>query len=442
MIDEISTAPDAAFTEPLPTQLGLVTAESASRKNLEQLIQLRWIAVAGQIAAMAFVSGFLGVDLPLAAMSFALGVLIVLNFASLAVLRSDLRFDDRALLASLLLDVLALTAQLYLSGGATNPFAFLYILQVTLAAVLLPTRFAVAVAMATGVALGAIWVFNVPLQLPAESPQDLSSLRVAGTVVCFGLEAILLLVFITRITRNLRERDAHLAELRQHAAEESHIVRMGLLASGAAHELGTPLATLSVILSDWRRLPMVAGDQQLLAEIGEMEHAVGLCKSILTGVLMSAGEARGEAPHLTTLGQFLTELVDEWRQSRGTAALFFHTRIADDPPIISDPVLKLVIYNVLDNALEVSPNWISLDAAQEGERVVFRIADEGPGFDKDILPLVGKPYVSTKGRPGGGLGLFLVTNVVRKLGGRVTASNRKAGGALVEIELPLDRLAP
>ncbi len=87
-----------------------------------------------------------------------------------------------------------------------------------------------------------------------------------------------------------------LAALRQRAAEEEHIVRMGLLASGAAHELGTPLATLSVILGDWLRMPAFADDAELRAEIGEMQAQLQRCKSIVSGILLSAGEARGEAP--------------------------------------------------------------------------------------------------------------------------------------------------
>src|SRR3546814_8697864 len=89
------------------------------------------------------------------------------------------------------------------------------------------------------------------------------SLHLTGMLACFLLDAVLLVVFVTRVSRNLRERDAHVAAMRQHAAEESHIVRLGLLASGAAHELGTPLSSLSVILGDWRRMPAVAGDTDL-----------------------------------------------------------------------------------------------------------------------------------------------------------------------------------
>src|SRR3546814_16895625 len=100
------------------------------------------------------------------------------------------------------------------------------------------------------------------------------------------------------------------------AAEEDHIVRMGLLASGAAHELGTPLSTLSVILGDWHHEPAFQSNPQLLEEIEDMQAEVKRCKTIVTGILLSAGEARGESPHVTTVGDFLDELTEDWRKTR------------------------------------------------------------------------------------------------------------------------------
>src|SRR6185369_3477403 len=98
--------------------------------------------------------------------------------------------------------------------------------------------------------------------------------------------------FISRINANLRRRDARLAALRQRAAEEDHIVRMGLLASGAAHELGTPLSSLSVLIGDWKSMPRFADDTDMQEDLEDMEAAIKRCKTIVSGILMSAGEAR------------------------------------------------------------------------------------------------------------------------------------------------------
>ncbi|NWM54803.1 sensor histidine kinase, partial [Escherichia coli] len=102
-------------------------------------------------------------------------------------------------------------------------------------------------------------------------------------LICFALIAVLLVLLITRIARNLREGDAERAAIRQRAAEEDHIVRMGLLASGAAHELGTPLSSLSVILGDWQRMPRIAADRDLAQDIADMQAEVARCKTIVSG---------------------------------------------------------------------------------------------------------------------------------------------------------------
>jgi two-component system, sensor histidine kinase RegB len=373
-------------------------------------------------------------------MSIVLAALVVHNLMSVAWLRRRAEVSNQVLFTTLFLDVAALTAQLYLSGGATNPFTSLYLLQVILGAVLLDTRSTWAVVAATSLSFIGLTQFYRPLAPHRPELGDMVTLHIAGMFICFLLEAILLVIFVTRMTRNLRERDARLAALKQHAVEEDHIVRMGLLASGAAHELGTPLASLSVILSDWRRMPKLASDPELAQEIAEMQAEVKRCKSIVTGILLSAGEARGEAPRVTTVNAFLDELVEEWRTARSTGVLTFQNAFGADVAIVSDSALKQVLFSVLDNALEASPGWVRFSAGRNGDTLVLRVSDAGPGFAPEMLAQFGKPYQSSKGRPGGGLGLFLVVNVVRKLGGTASARNRPNGGAVVTLELPLSTL--
>lgn len=414
--------------------------ETTNIKNINLLIQLRWIAVVGQVLTIGFVHVWMGIDLPLMQMIAVLCGSVFINVVSQQWLRRQTDARDRELLLLLLLDVAALTAQLYLSGGATNPFVSLYLLQVTLGAMLLNARSTWVVVVVTCLCFAGLIVFHRPLALPEAMRDDLFQLHILGMLVCFVLDAALIVVFMTRIARNLRERDEGLAALRQQAAEEDHIVRMGLLASGAAHELGTPLASLSVILSDWRRMPELTANPELLEEIGEMQAGVQRCKSIVTGILMSAGDVRGEAPLVTTVDDFFGELVDEWRVARSVKALVYENRFGDDLPIVSDSALKQVVFNVLDNAIEVSPLWVRFAVEREEDMLVLKVSDMGPGFAKEMLAQLGKPYNSSKGRPGGGLGLFLVVNALRKLGGSVVAENRPVGGALVTLNLPLAAL--
>lgn len=410
---------------------------AAGHKNMLQLIQLRWIAVVGQITTIAIVIVGFGIQLPLPHMLKVLACLVAFNIAS------HLRWHERRvasngeLFLALLVDVGILTAQLYLSGGIGNPFAFLFLLQVILSAVLLETWSTWTIVAVTSVCLAGLSLFCEPLALPPDHGSGLSSLYVEGLLICFVLNAALLVFFVTRIGRNLRAGDAQLADLRQRAAEEDHIVRMGLLASGAAHELGTPLATLSVILGDWRRMPEFSTNSELLEEIGEMQAQLQRCKSIVSGILLSAGEARGESSVKTTISTFLNDLAKEWCATRPIVSFAYENRIEQDMPVAFDSALKQMICNVLDNALEASPQWVSLEATREDDALTLVVTDSGPGFAPAMLAHLGKPYQSSKGRPGSGLGLFFVVNVARKLGGTVTARNREQGGALVQLTLPL-----
>lgn len=428
----------AAVKDAAPDMLGVEGA--AGHKNMRHLIQLRWIAVLGQITTITVATLGFGIALPLPQMLSVLACLIAFNIGS------HLRWHDRQIVTNgelfhaLLVDVGSLTAMLYFSGGITNPFAFLYLLQVILSAVLLKPWSTWTIVAITSVCLAGLAIFYVPLKLPPDQARYFFNLYVQGMLICFISNAALLAYFITRIGSNMRAGDAQLAELRRRAAEEEHIVRMGLLASGAAHELGTPLATLSVILGDWKRMPEFRGNAELLEEIEEMQLQLQRCKRIVSGILLSAGEARGESSVKTTLNTFLKDLVREWRATRPVTFFEFDNRIGKDVPVVFDSTLKQTLLNVLDNALEASPQWVRFEAECEDDTLRLLVTDAGPGFASGMLEQFGKPYQSSKGRPGGGLGLFLAVNVARTLGGTVAARNRQEGGAAVELLLPLQAL--
>ncbi len=406
-----------------------------------QLIHMRWIAVAGQVTTILGVSFIMGIQLPLQQMLTVLACLILFNLGSQWWLNKGRAVGNGHLFFALLVDVFSLTAQLYFSGGTTNPFASLYLLQVIISAVLLQAWSTWTIVAITTAALFVLAGFAKPLRALLGPGQDFAELYVTGMVICFFINAALLVVFIMRITANLRAGDAKLARLRQRAAEEEHIVRMGLLASGAAHELGTPLATLSVILGDWRRMPEFRDRNDLLEEIAEMQAQLQRCKSIVSGILLSAGEARGESSVKTTIRTFLNDLVKEWRASRPVATFVYENRMPHDLPVAFDSTLKQTIVNMLDNALEASPHWLGFEAALDDDTLQLVVTDTGPGFAPAMLADFGKPYQSSKGRPGSGLGLFLAVNVARTLGGTISARNARDGGAEVELRIPLSAIA-
>jgi len=179
----------------------------------------------------------------------------------------------------------------------------------------------------------------------------------------------------------------------------------------------------------------------MVDEIKMMQLQLQRCKTIVSGILMSAGEVRAEASVATTLFAFLDQLVDEWRSARPTQVLDYVRTDLIDQPMMSDAALKQMIGNVLDNGIDAAPSVplkLRVDCVDSWLRLSVR--DAGPGFSPEMLTNFAKPYHSSKGRPGSGLGLFLSVNVARTLGGTIKASNMAGGGAEVVVNLPLAAL--
>ena len=425
------------MTNSLQVRPTIATIDNAGHDNMLQLVQLRWLAVAGQLATILLTQVIFQIRLPMMAMLGVLSALVLLNAASLARLRSKAPITNGALFGALLLDVAALSAQLYLSGGATNPFVSLFLLQVVLGSVLLDRWSSWMLVAATSLSFALLTQFYRPIVLPSTIERTLFALHVQGMWVCFALVAVLLVLFVSRINVNLRTQDRRLAAIQRQAVEEEHIVRIGMLASGAAHELGTPLSSLSVILGDWRHIDAIAKDPDLLRDVEDMQAEIQRCKAIVTGILMSSGDPRGEEAAATTVRALFDRVIADWSQARDFRAVDYDDRFGEDVPIASDVVLQQAVFNLLDNAAEVSAGAISIILSRVDDMVVLTVRDQGPGFANEQLANVGKPYNSSKSELGRGLGLFLVSNVARKLGGSLTARNIDGAGAEVMICLPL-----
>ncbi|MBS0502911.1 MAG: HAMP domain-containing histidine kinase [Proteobacteria bacterium] len=426
----------------MDTPLLALTRQSAGHQpgtvateNMRQLIQLRWIAVIGQLLTILTVGWGLGVPLPMVPMLATVALLAAANLAGTLTLYRH-RIRNAEVLLALLLDMGALTFQLYLSGGATNPFISLYLLQVVLGAILLEAWSAWVLVVATSLCYALLSVSYRPLVVPPGLLTETADLYRLGDWLGFVMAGVLLVLFIARISRTLRAREAYLADLRRRAAEEDAIVRMGLFASGAAHELGTPLASLSVILADWRRMPKVTADPELSQEVAEMQAEVQRCKAIVTDILHSAGEPRSEAMESRAARPFLDEVVDGWQSTHPAVPLDYRSEDVERAMLVADPALRQAIWNLLDNAAETSPDYVALTAGRQSSALVLTVTDNGPGFTPGQLDAIGKPYHSSKGA-GHGLGLFLAGNVARRLGGRLEAGNLDDGGAEVRLVLPI-----
>lgn len=418
---------------------GLFLLPPASRdadagvRNVRLLSILRSLAIGGQFATILTAAAVLGIRLPLVPMLTALAVLLVLNLVVAQIARHRV-IGNGALFATMLVDVACLTAQLYLAGGLGNPFVGLYLLQVVIAALLLPAWASGSLVVLTA-ALYALLVRS-PFHLPVDYGASLSAPYAVASWFSYVLAAGLVVLFVSRIVHNLAEREARLAALRERAAEEEHVVRIGLLASGAAHELGTPLASLAVMLNDWARDPAIRALPDVAADVDVMAGEIARCKRILGDVLLAAGEIRADAPTRTTLREFVTQTIDGWR---GGSQIVVDVVVGDDGMrgIVADRPLAQAIVNLLENAADAGARRLVVDARIVADQATLSVTDDGRGFARDMLARIGNPYSSTKPRAGAGLGLFLASNVLRTLGGSLIARNKAGGGAEVTLVWPL-----
>jgi two-component system sensor histidine kinase RegB len=427
--------PLLALTRRRPDALRGRSPNDAAAENMRQLVQLRWIAVAGQLLAILVADYALGVRLPIGAMLVVVGALALVNLLFTFTL-SRLWIVNGELLMALLLDMAALTALLYLSGGATNPFISLYLLQVVLGAILLAPWMVWLLIAVSCASYAFLSIAHLPLRMPPPAWRLSADLRIIGEWVSFAMVAILLVLFITRISRNLRAREAYATELAQRAAEEDGIVRMGLFASGAAHQLGTPLSSLAVLVADWQRDERLMADPQLKEELADARAEIQRCKEIVSDILDSAGQSRGEAMGSTLVEEMLEELASSWQPLHPAVGLQLTTENLGDARVAAEPALRQAIWNLLENAAEASASAINLGVEIAADQLRLAVADNGSGFRPDQLDGAGALHRSSKG-PGRGVGLFLASNVARRLGGALGVTNRPDGGALVSLMLPL-----
>lgn len=276
--------------------------QNINHQNLLQLLCLRLIAIFGQVVTILFANYFLHLSLPLKEMFLVILILSLVNCISFARYKRQKNISDKSLFIELLFDVAALTAQLYFSGGISNPFISLFLLQVIISAILLRAIYAWIIAAITTACY--VWLnFNYQ-ELHAFHHHDGSNLfnmHLHGMLVSYVFAAILLLIFVTKIIKNQREEVKKINLLKQQSLEQEQIIRMAMLATASAHELGTPLSTISVILADWKKMNLTK-DQ--LQDVEVIESQVERCKKILSEILSYSGNERLEEAEAKSIKKY------------------------------------------------------------------------------------------------------------------------------------------
>jgi two-component system sensor histidine kinase RegB len=420
---------------------------------------LRAIAIAAQLSVSAVAYQLLELRRmnwhPIWATIAALGVLNLLTWLRL---RSNRPVSNAELFAQLCADVLALTVLLYYSGGSTNPFVSLFLLPLVIAAATLPHRYTWAMTVVTTGCYTLLMKYYVPLPLlrggmdhdlsgmddmPMEgmgmeaAPDSIFNLHVIGMWLGFVISAVIVSWFVARMAHAVRERDAALARVREETLRNERIVALGTQAAGAAHELGTPLSTMAVIVGELKREPETSPEWSASLDI--LDAQIRACKHRLNKLLADAQSNDNAAMPQ----QFIAEVLDEWQLLRPTVRYRCDIAAADWPQrrMSADPSLRAALLNLLNNAADASPDGIVMTARHDADNFILSIHDHGAGLTPDVAAHAGAAFFSTKDE-GHGSGLFLANATIERLGGKVRLFNRDEGGATTEITLPLQPELP
>lgn len=413
-----------------------MNVESAWRINLRWIVRLRWGAVAGQVITIFFAGRFLRNPLPLNAMLGVCGLLALGNLAVHLWLRRSGRPGDRACALNLLADIAELTALLALSGGRENPFAVLYLVHITIGAVILPQRWSLFVAAASVVALSALQI------LPAHDlilEGDAALLHLRGRYIATLVAAAFISTFSLRMSESLRKRGEELDRARTDAEAAERLAALGTLAGGTAHELNTPLGTIAILAGELAA--QTEGERR--AEAEEIRRQVKRCKEIISNMLAPRGGAEAEEAKEFEIAPVLEAAVRRWQEGRPgpLPKVEIEPRVQRSRAKLPVRAFEQAIANLLDNAAEATEGRPSREVRVSLSKAIdelhLTVADNGIGVPEALLRRIGEPFFTTKepGR-GTGLGLYLARHVVEREGGEMIVESTEGRGTRVTLKVP------
>jgi|TARA_R100000501_G_scaffold5804_1_gene12862 two-component system sensor histidine kinase RegB len=389
------------------------------------------MAIGGQVLTMLIVALGLGFEFSYLGAAAAVLASVILNLSLYALYSRKARLVGTEALAHLGFDLVQLGVLLFLTGGIGNPFAVLMIVPVVISATLLSSR-ATGILTAIAVAILVVeWKWARPLPWNG-APPEMPGLLQAATFSALAFTIMFIALYVLRVSLEARRWQQALVTTQAVLERETKMSALGALAAAAAHELGGPLGTITLIAKDLDN--ELSGDPDFGADIALLVREAERCRSILTGIAQRS-EAEAPFPELP-LGTLLHEVAHGFADARVPVRV---ARAATPLPTVErSSELLHGLLNLVDNAVRFARAEVVLAATADTERLAIHIEDDGPGFPADILPHLGEPYPGpSRSRSGGtGLGIFIATTLLERTGARVRFWNRARGGGRVEISWP------
>lgn len=425
-----------------------------SRLRLHTIVRLRWIAVLGQLVAVCTVYFGLGFSLPVGACLTVIALSAWLNVFLAIWYPSRHRLSAWFATGLLAYDIVQLAALLYLTGGIDNPFTMLIVAPVTVSAATLPLAHTVGLGLLALAATGALIIEHEPLPWYAGAVFELPFIYRIGMLAAVGATTTFLALYGWRLSKESRQMSAALAATDLVLAREQKLHALDGLAAAAAHELGTPLSTITVVTKELER--EIGSDSPIAEDIALLRTQALRCREILQKLTRHPSE-QDPLHARVSVRAMLEEAAAPYRSS-GVAIAIWAGPAADSasttPPEAVVERRPGVIYglgNIIENATDFASTRVEVSALWNASELVVTITDDGPGFPAEVMDSIGEPYVTTRpgdqgvlagdereGYTGLGLGFFIAKTLLERSGATVTLSNRESPqtGALVRISWP------
>ncbi|WP_342769734.1 ATP-binding protein [Marinospirillum perlucidum] len=421
---------DTNPTQPLPL--------STPGRNLMRLSLVRGITWTGFLGGIIFGLEVVHFQLNILAVFSVIITMALINLLTWWRLNWPRPVADIEYLLHLLADVVGLSLLFYLTGGANNPFISYFLVPLTISAATLPWRFTWILACYILASYTFLIFFHHPVpQLSHQHPASGLSLHLLGMWVNFILSTGLITVFVFKMAQSLRNRDADLSQTREQALRDEQIMAVATQAAGTAHELGTPLSTLAVMLKEMSNEHQ--DDPELLTDLKLLRQQVDTCKVTLQSLVSNADRSRLLNPETKPLKDFLKEVLEHWEVLRPDVryCIDWPKPPTPEPWILADITLQQALINLLNNAADASGKKpVTLTMEWNAVEAQIEIHDQGPGIPMEIAERLGQTFISTKSK-GLGLGLFLTHATINRLGGAVRLYNHSQGGTLTEVRIPV-----
>jgi len=402
---------------------------------MARLVSLRWLSVMLMLVTGLLVAPLFGIRAPTASILIVAASLGAWNLLTRKLVSLHADTGAWPLFIDLAVDLMAWGSFLYLTGGATNPMISLLLPLIAVGATLLPAGLAWALAGISVAVYSWLWTHHIPLGMNDQA--HAVSWHLAGMWATFAVSAIIIAWYITRMNRAMRARDQALLNAREQRLRNERVVALANLAAGAAHELGTPLATLRLLVDELRR-GLTQTEQQ--EDLALMANQIDQCKGILSRLTADAGRARAEDPMVLTVSAWLDRLLDTLREQRPGLAL--HRRdSAPDELVSADVALDQAIRNLVSNAVTASDGMpVEIETHRRGDMIDLSIADRGPGMPQGLLQSLHRPELRTHlPTEGMGIGLLLTVSSIEHSGGSLEYAARPGGGTVAHVTIPAAR---